>query len=221
MLENGNHIYLDGTFDVVPELYFQLYTIHVTYLNHILPAVYILLPGEYFAAYFFKLFSRCFCIFLGKQQRLYKAMLQEIKNLAPNFDPPNVMIDFERASMNAIKSLFPTSNLNGCFFHLCQNVYRAVTRFGLKTLYGENENFAQQIRSLPALAFLPINDVISTFDQIKAQFPAEGEPVLKYFEENYIGIKPRLSRPRKAPKFDISLWNVNANTLQGQQTSYE
>ncbi|CAF4684707.1 unnamed protein product, partial [Didymodactylos carnosus] len=72
-----------------------------------------------------------------------------------------------------IKSLFPTTVLNGCFFHLCQNIYRAVTRFGLKTLYGENENFAQQIRCLPALAFLPIGDVIPTFEQIKYQFPAE------------------------------------------------
>ncbi|CAF4804749.1 unnamed protein product, partial [Rotaria sp. Silwood2] len=118
-----------------------------------------------------------------KKQRLYKTMLEEIKKLAPHFDPLNLMIDFERASMNAIKNLFPTSNLSGCFFHLCQNVYRAVTRFGLKTLYGENENFAQQTRSLPALAFLPTTDVITTFDEIKVQFPAEGGPVLKYFEE--------------------------------------
>ena len=47
MLENATHIYLDGTFSVVPELYFQLYTIHVEYLHHILPTVYVLLPGEY------------------------------------------------------------------------------------------------------------------------------------------------------------------------------
>ncbi|CAF1389952.1 unnamed protein product [Rotaria sordida] len=196
MLENANYIYLDGTFSVVPELYFQLYTIHVIYLKHILPAVYVLLPG--------------------KKQRLYKEMLQEIKNLAPNCDPPNVMIDLECTSMKAIRNLFPTSNLYGCFFHLCQNIYRSVTRFGLKTLYDENESFAQQIRRLPALAFLPITNVIPTFDEIKAQFSVEGEPVLTYFEENYIGVKSRLSRPRKIPKFDIPLWNVNTNTLQGQ-----
>ncbi|CAF1296683.1 unnamed protein product [Adineta steineri] len=196
MLKNSSHIYLDGTFDVVPELYFQLYTIHVQYLGHILPAVYVLLPG--------------------KKQILYKNMFKELKNLVPDFDPLNVMIDFERASMNAIKNLFPTTVLNGCFFHLCQNVYRSVTRLGLKTLYGENENFAQQMRCLPALAFLPILDIIPTFEQIKAQFPDEGKPVLTYFEENYIGVRSRLSRPRKVPKFDILLWNVNTNTLQGQ-----
>ena len=143
-------------------------------------------------------------------------MLQEIKNLASNFDPPNVMVDFERASMNAIKNLFPTTTLHGCFFHLCQNTYRSITQNGLKTLDDENEKFSQQIRTLPALAFLPVADVIPTFEQIKIQFPAEGEPVLNYFEENYIGVRSHLSRPRKIPKFDIPLWNVNTNTLQGQ-----
>ncbi|CAF3498212.1 unnamed protein product, partial [Rotaria sp. Silwood2] len=196
ILENANYIYLDGTFSVVTELYFQLYTIHATYLSHILPVVYILLPG--------------------KKQRLYKEMFQQIKNSIPNFDPPNIMIDYERATINEIQKQFPSSNLSRCFFHLCQNVYRAVIRFGLKTVYSENEDFAKQIRSLPALALLPVPDVIPTFDEIKAQFPAEGEPGLKYFEEYYIGVKDRLSRPRKAAKFDILLWNVNDNTIQGQ-----
>ncbi|CAM4960865.1 unnamed protein product [Rotaria socialis] len=63
-----------------------------------------------------------------------------------------------------------------CFFHLCQNVYRAVIRFGLKALYSENDDFAKQIRSLPTLALLPVPDVIPTFDEIKAQFPTEDEP---------------------------------------------
>ncbi|CAF4545542.1 unnamed protein product, partial [Rotaria socialis] len=187
ILENANYIYLDGTFSVVPELYFQLYTIHATYLSHIIPVVYILLTG--------------------KKQRLYKEIFQQIKNLIPNFDPPNIMIDYERATINEIKKQFPSSNVSVCFFHLCQNVYRAVIHFGLKTLYSEDEDFAKQIRSLPTLALLPAPDVIPTFDEIKAQFPAEGEPVLKYFGEYYIGVKGRLSRPRKAAKFDILLWN--------------
>ncbi|CAF1255314.1 unnamed protein product [Rotaria magnacalcarata] len=105
---------------------------------------------------------------------------------------------------------------SGCFFHLCQNVYRTIIRFGLKTLYSENEDFAKQICSLPSLALLHVPDVIPTFDEIKMQFPAEGEPVLKYFEDFYIGVKGRLSRPRKAAKCDILLWNANDNTIQGQ-----
>ncbi len=39
-VKNASHRYLDGRIAVVPVLYFQLYTSHVTYLNHILPAFY-------------------------------------------------------------------------------------------------------------------------------------------------------------------------------------
>ena len=79
---------------------------------------------------------------------------------------------------------FRQQTYTSIFFHLCQNIYRVVTRFGLKTLYSENENLAQQIRSLLASAFLPTTDIIPTFDEIKAQFSAEGDPVLSFFEKN-------------------------------------
>ena len=121
----------------------------------------------------------------------------------PNFDPSNGMIDYERASMNAIKICFQQQTYMGVFFTSAKTMYRAAIRFGLKTLYSENENFVQQIRSLPALAFLPATDVIPRSDEIKAQFPVEGESVLSFFEENYIGFKTRLSHPRKASEFDI------------------
>ncbi|CAF1197187.1 unnamed protein product [Rotaria sordida] len=130
-------------------------------------------------------------------------MFHQIKNLIPNFGPPN----------------FPTSILSGCFFHLCQNIYLVVIHFGLKTLYDDNGDFAKQIRSLPALTLLPIPDVIPTFVEIKAQFQAESEHVLTYFEEYYIGgIQSHLSHPRKAAKYDILLWNeqsyIDAEIIQ-------
>ena len=67
---------------------------------------------------------------------------------------------------------------------LCQNIYRSVTRNSLKILYGENEKLLQQIRTSRVSAFLLVTDVIPTF---KIQFPAEGKPALRYFEEIYIG----------------------------------
>ena len=61
-----------GTFNVAFDLYFQLYTIHATYLNHILPVVYILLPGMHLLKYFFlkQFFVSSLCC-LGKKQNLY------------------------------------------------------------------------------------------------------------------------------------------------------
>ncbi|CAF0770054.1 unnamed protein product [Didymodactylos carnosus] len=62
----------------------------------------------------------------------------------------------------------------------------------------------QNIQSLVALSFLPTSDVISAFEQLKQQLPAQ-EAIINYYEETYVGIKSRFSRPRKQPKFELDL----------------
>ncbi|CAF1507605.1 unnamed protein product, partial [Didymodactylos carnosus] len=86
----------------------------------------------------------------------------------------------------------------------------------LTKLYADDPDFSQNIRSLAVLSFLPTSDIISTFEQLKQQFPAQGQPTINYFEETYVGIKNRLSRPHKQPKFELDLWNTRENTIQGR-----
>ncbi|CAF1559232.1 unnamed protein product, partial [Didymodactylos carnosus] len=149
-----------------------------------------------------------------KTQRLYKQMIDEIVQLRPKFSPQNIMMDYERAVINVFSKKFPNADISGCFFHLCQNIYRRVQHSGLTKLYADDPNVSQNIRSLAALSFLPTSDIMSTFEQLKQQFPAQGQPIINYFEETYVGIKSRLSRPRKQPKFELDLWNTRENTIQ-------
>ncbi|CAF4721956.1 unnamed protein product, partial [Rotaria sp. Silwood2] len=155
------------------------------------------------------------CSSLGKRKKLYDEMVKSIIDLIPNFDPVNVKLDFEQAAIGSIETKFPHTNISGCFFHLCQSVYRAVVRFGLKTDYSDDPLLAQQIRALPALALLNTDDVIDTFEELKQQFPIQRKPVLEYFEKIYIGEHNRASRPRKRPQFNVKLWNVHQGTLRG------
>ena len=57
----------DGTFDVVPSLFYQLYTIHGQVGTNFPPAVYFLLPN--------------------KTARTYAKMITILKELAPDCDP--------------------------------------------------------------------------------------------------------------------------------------
>ena len=77
-----------------------------------------------------------------------------------------------------------------------------------------------------ALAFVPPEDVISSFELLQTMqfFEEKTEPsdvetdtqsLVDYFEDNYIG---RLKRGggRKKPRFDIALWNVYGSTVAGR-----
>lgn len=84
-------IYMDGTFKVVPKLFYQLYTIHAFYKKQMLPFIYILLPN--------------------KSEKTYLKMFDELKNAATrlgvNFKPTKIMVDFELAAIHAAEKSFP------------------------------------------------------------------------------------------------------------------
>lgn len=43
--------------------------------------------------------------------------------------------DFGKAPMNALKTIFPEIEINGCYFHLKQCLMRRLTNAGFKTRY--------------------------------------------------------------------------------------
>jgi hypothetical protein len=47
----------------------------------------------------------------------------------------------------------------GCFFHFSQAIYRHVQSAGFQASYAANPEFALMLRHLPALAFVPIQNV--------------------------------------------------------------
>lgn len=62
---------------------------------------------------------------------------------------------------------------------------------------------------LPALAFVPLEDVESSFEKLisSIDFPEVSQCVVDYFEDCWIG-RPMKGQRRK-PKFPINIWNCN------------
>ena len=151
----------DGTFKCCPEIFYQLFTIHST-----VPQIFALLPN--------------------KAQETYNRLFQTLKSMCPTFQPKTLMIDFEMASVNSFSDCFTTTNVTGCFFHLCQNIFRKVVNLGLKVRYQTDSHFNTKVKCLSALAFVPVADVISVFELLSDddEFPQE---LISYFELNYIG----------------------------------
>lgn len=117
------------------------------------------------------------------------------------------MTDFELASIEAFKAAFPGVENRGCFFHFSQSIYRQIQRAGFQSRYENNAEFALKMKYLPALAFVPVDRVIESFETLCEErlFPSEIDDILDYFEKIWLGKKQR-SR-RKNPRYPIKLWN--------------
>ena len=79
--QSAHHFMSDGTFKVVPEIFYQLYVIHAVYRDHIIPVSYALLQR--------------------KNAFTYERLVNEILRFAPEWTPESMMIDYEKVCVNA------------------------------------------------------------------------------------------------------------------------
>ena len=70
-------------------------------------------------------------------------------------DPHEVTIDFEIATIEALKSSFPNANIKGCFFHFAQANWRKIENIGLAKEYQQDTDVRIILKSFVALALIP------------------------------------------------------------------
>jgi hypothetical protein len=111
--------------------------------------------------------------------------------LNPNLKPIYIIANFEKAALNAFKKAFSRAILQGCLFHLSQNLHKKIVNCGLKSRYSTDENPRLYSRALLALAFLHKKQVRNCFYFLTSQasFPSELNDVYAYFFNYYIGFE--------------------------------
>lgn len=182
----------DGTFKVVPTLFFQLYSIHFQFVNGINPV------GLY-------------CLLPNKTRHTYDRVMNQISRLIPMSAPTVILTDFEAAAMGAFRNAFPNARITGCYFHLAQSVLRKVNEVGLKTDYENRDDIRIAIRSLAALSHVPVDDVPEAFDLLAESMPVADhiDEVVTYFEHSYVrGRRLRGRGDNYGPAlFPVETWN--------------
>ncbi|XP_016657895.1 uncharacterized protein LOC107883059 [Acyrthosiphon pisum] len=119
------------------------------------------------------------------------------------------MTDFEQSIINATKKIIGVE-IHACLFHLCQSLYRRIQAEGLQSQYNNLENCSIKIAAqmTGALAFVPPEKVVETFDQLLEKVPDDYMPIAEYFEINYIrGRQAKGRRKGTEPRFPPKLWN--------------
>jgi len=175
LLAQSPNWFMDGTFAIVPELFFQLYTVHALIGGDVISCLYFLLPN--------------------KTTETYERVFMEIKALIPNAQPATVMMDYEKAAMNSVAECCPGIDVQGCFYHLSQSIYRKVQALGLQQRYQDNADFAMSVRMVAALAFVPLSYTVQVFEELQESTEDDDmNQLLDYFEDNYIGRRRRRNR---------------------------
>ena len=117
-------------------------------------------------------------------------------------------MDYEKAAKNLVVEIYFEIQLQGCFYHLSQCIYRKVQFLGFQQKYQEDAKFSLSIRMIPALAFVPLDDLLDVFDKLQESITDDDVlKVIDYFEDNYIGRRRR--RNRAPPLFSHEVWNIN------------
>ncbi|XP_072177746.1 uncharacterized protein [Diadema setosum] len=194
LLDNSANWFADGTFQVVPSIFFQLWTVHAVHEGRVVPLVYALLPNKTEETY----------------SRVLRALLEH-----GDFHPRTVLIDFELAAKNAFERVFPDTAVKGCLFHLSQRIHDKIKQEGLRPLYLADNEFRVQARMIAAIAFVPLADVERAFGALSEIAPPELRPVLNYFEDTYVGRPQIRGNERAPPRFPQLMWNVHEATLEG------
>jgi hypothetical protein len=182
----------DGTFKVLPSMFFQLYSIHFELQPGMNPgAIYCLLPN--------------------KQRAVYDRVMEQLKMLVPAANPRRILVDFESAAMSSFAAAYPNATVAGCYFHLTQSIVRKVQELGMKTDYESDDTLRVAVRCLSALSLVPEADVSDAYDILADNMPDHEKmnELLSYFERTYIRGRRRAGRGNNygPAVFPINVWN--------------
>ena len=168
-------ICVDGTFRAAPTTHYQLLTFHALCSNgSSFPIIHALMTNK-----------RCDSYLVVLQQIERRA---EEMNIRPVFSRTDVVVsvDYESALIKAFRTMGVA--LHGCYFHLCQAVWRFVKAHGMAGRYNTEANFRKHVRSLTALVFLPSGDVQNHFNHMLRLVEEDTQlvEVYRYFEQTWI-----------------------------------
>ena len=183
LLFDANLVLSDGTFKMVPVIFYQLFTLNVFQNQKLLPAVYVLTKRKNAETY-----ARVFAIIQ------YAAVARN-----RIFNPRMFLNDYETGLLQAIHDIFPNSGRRGCLFHFCQAIFKNIQQLGLVHQYNNNPLIKLLVRCCMALPFLPlvqINQVYNTFERLILNNPIVSvplQPFMTYFRNQWIiNVRPEV-----------------------------
>ena len=173
LLRTASVVYIDATFRVVPRLFHQLFTLFVPLAEHTFPV--------------------CFALMSRKTTETYEAVFRVVHELVPQFEPSQIIADFEEAPATAARAVFGTDLIvSGCWFHFAQALVKRMRKLGLVMPLRDDSGLQTLFRCLLSLPLLPVDDVRPGFEDVRLtlddQSPSKSlmQQLLQYVEKQWL-----------------------------------
>ncbi|KAF7684959.1 hypothetical protein CDIK_4292 [Cucumispora dikerogammari] len=128
----------------------------------------------------------------NKIEVLYLKVLSKIADLT-TIKPNMVLLDIERALINAVSKIYLEAEVNLCFFHFSQSIWRKIQQLGFSTIYKTGSENPFDLKRILALSFLRKGDIQNEYIQIKHRLSLNEIPnkedLFNYLKSTYIGIE--------------------------------
>ncbi|CAF3405853.1 unnamed protein product, partial [Rotaria sp. Silwood2] len=95
ILEFSTDFLMNGAFDIVPAIFYQLFVIHAVHREHVIPVA--------------------FCLLRQKNTTTYQEMVNKILEFAPAWNHRTIMLDFEKTVLNVLSNSFAQVSLSDYF----------------------------------------------------------------------------------------------------------
>ena len=69
----------------------------------------------------------------------------------------------------ALEDEFPSAERKGCFFQFCRALYRKIQSRGHQEFYQNDSDVRCLVRPVVALAFLPIDQLVASFELLEEE----------------------------------------------------
>ena len=122
-----------------------------------------------------------------KTQAHYTALFQAIEDFGP-FTPLTIHCDFESAIHNVVRSVWPQTNVKGCYFHFKQALFSNLQTSALATEYNVRESpIRRYFNLIGCLLFVPAQYVQEIWSYLQPQLPLDLQDFADYCQRKWIG----------------------------------
>lgn len=201
-MQNIKNYYMDGTFKSSPTPFLQLYTIQGELQTdensdgiNIVPLIYAFMSH--------------------KTKKSYAILFSLVKSQIPQWTPNAIRIDFEEATINALREM--QIDVKGCYFHFTKSLKRKAKQLNLNM--PKVRLHRRIIQLCCVLPHLPENLINAGWEYVQTQFP--NNPVVnkfrKYFSNHWM--KPNMVKmwsvfsDRYRTTNSVEGWNHKINAL--------